>query len=429
MYFIEIGGQKYATGLWWQTSEANSGRALKKDVTMLSKTFREEQNVFLNCFVAQAKGKKLETSLVGLGNCEQLIDQDGQLSQKVLSLALAVLNASEHRTFLYKYHFDDGVWVLGVLNGVVHPDGDFFGTEEEAQDVFKTLLNDAYSSSEEVSEFDDIESISHLEEMLAGVHDKNFIAPIKNKFSKKQIVTTIIVAGGLIAGAVAYHFVVENRNAKIKKAKMLAAQQMLLQKNQGGGQKEAFPKKWLSEPYASFFSSMCKKAMEDRSIVENGWQISEWNCNPEAVSITWNKLETGFFQVLPEGSSFDIETPRETVTTDRFAQQDFSRSEAPLLGMADASAKIHDIAQTYQLRIDCDYFLEPEKKQIVDKDNPGNSKTLIAPFKKIEFKLTGFAAFPSAQLFQMLDSVSGMVVEELFYNNKWVLKGTVYVTI
>jgi hypothetical protein len=430
MHLLKVNNKEYAVGLWWQTSEANSETKLKKEAVLVAKTFKEEQGPSYNCFASQIKPTG---ALIGMGNCDSIIEK-GQITRNVTPLVLAVINNAESQTFLHKYQFDDGCWVCGVLKGVVHPDGDFFGTAEAAQKVFDSLLEDVFLSVEQIKEFDDVESVSRLEAILKK-DIEIFIRPINTRVSKRKIFMILGVTLAAVGIFVIYQSMMERKKADIQKAKMLAAQQLLAEQ-QASKQKSSisaddfFPETWLSEPTASLFLTSCKKALSDRDLVENGWQIVEWGCAPGEVEIAWKKLDGSSFQVLPKGAEFNIQSPRDCVTTDEYAIENIMRAKTSLWSMEQSSAKIHDIALIFELKIDCDYHLKPESKTIADQNDPAKNRTITASFRKIEFVLTGLEMFPPPAFVSEINSIPGMVMEKLFYkDNYWLLKGTVYVTI
>lgn len=430
MKYINLNGQKFAVDLWWQTSEASKNNALKKEARQFIKNLDSNNEIELayNCFVSQPKTLRSKTSLIGYGNCPDFLNSKGQGVKNIGSLALLVLKASEKQTFLHKYIFEEGIWICAVLDGAIHPDGDFWGDQESANQHFNTLFQ--LYNTEDIVECSGVEdSYLLLDEELSSLRNtKPYLVSTDSKspiFFMAFVVILLITITGV--------FTIYDRHSSAKKeelarlAKLQAAKAALsLNSKSLEAENQNFLKVWLSKPQISEVAGHCKQAMRDRNVIENGWKIKKWTCTQESVGIVWERITGGSYQLLPTGSLFDPLTPNSVVTQDLFNQVFVERENQKLLKNEEAAAKIYDLARTFKVAISITWK-EPETKSIPDPGAPDKVRVIKASFRPFVYELKGLEAYPPEKFLAALNAIPGSIMNEISYDNQWILKGEIYV--
>ena len=191
MRIIEVSGRKLAAGLWWQsqpTAKRHKANARVKALELASADF--------NVIASRRSPTGFE---YGLGSFPDLRRLRG-----VFSLGAAVANAvfASGPDYAGMFVFNDGAWVIGLANGSIIPDYDYWGPVIEANDRFNDCCQFMPDATTVVHE-DEASSLAALEELLAESGPPS--AKLEALFPRNRRFSVVAVVAVVVAAVVAWH--------------------------------------------------------------------------------------------------------------------------------------------------------------------------------------------------------------------------------
>lgn len=417
-------GRLWALGLWWQMLESPKGsrREARAKVADL-----EEQP---NRLAIRRMGDEAQA---GYGI---VAGEDAKPKTKLFSLAAALADAVGG-TWVGSFPLEGGkVWILGVVKGVVLPDGDRVVEAAAGEEVFREVFHILESWDAVHDGFQDpSEAAIFIERGLERAERLCPLEPLHRKFLGPRALW--FFAALLVGAAVLWSFgqYKAAQAEKLRLAQLAQVQAQLAAKRaaqakaaQAMRPEQAFPEVWRKEPAPSAVLAQCREFYAPMGVSERGWMRVGGVCGREGLSLEWKRGELGSFLALPEGAAFDPKDPNRAVSRIKAPQALPPRpAESRLLDVGRAGAVIFEMTRILGLKAHIKWH-DREKRE-VGKGEDGKPIYVQAPFRRADWALSAIVIRPELVL-HGLAGIPGLVLKTVEYNfsaGDWTLRGVLYV--
>ena len=423
METIVINNTEWITSVWWQDIKA---KGLKDAYRQAKFHYKKNAKKSYDGFCILESGGKHQAGYV-------LRDTDLPMANQK---ALAALFAAKYDNCAVRLVFKTGVWVCAIGDGLVEPDSDVFGTEDDAERAFKEFF--PLRDWDEILEIDDPEKSAELIRTLSeeGLNVAE-LRPVARQLNKKQIGK---VAGGailLLAVLFAGKLYI-NYQEKVKRAAEDARKAEILRKlDEQNYQKQLdqlqFKKVWESEPSAQAVFKFCYSEMKSFPLVDKGWRLGTLTCTQKSLEAKWKRLDYARLTNLPAKAVFDVNDPTAKQAISEWSRQmstDLPKRKAgvELLSKPEGAANLYQIARDYQFAISASWP-KPEVRTIPARNPKEKPRTIESPYSKCIWTMTG-AYCPEISMLEIITGLPGMMVKEVIHEyekGQWILKGEFYV--
>lgn len=406
MHTIRILGKPWAIDLWWQTFE--SGQRLKRTARTAATNIKASSHgeVDFNCFVLRDKPP------FQAGFSE---NQDFSVGKAIPSLALAMATVRTG-TWLGRFAFDDGVWIVAVKDGAILPEGDFFGSEEAAAGRIAELEEEVGQWEDLLETEDEGESFRVLEKHLGGVarsRQPKFRPVVAQLPVKKFLVyTTVFGTVVLICVGINGYFDAQE-NARIQGVAQKKQQEMALAAERRAAEQGRF---WQKLPLPSAVIQDCWQEFSGIEIFKKGWSVSKWECGAESQLTTWAWSAGASFEDLPEGGILSLESPLQVEVPKPATKKLPPLEMKTLKDLKEAPLPLFEIARVLAVDLQVGNKLSANKLG-------------LRGVKIAEWNLSGFKSFPSPIVLKRVDQICGAVIKALKWDrvaNVWTIEGEMY---
>ena len=431
MRLIEVDSKTWAVDFWWQKRE----KSPRKQVAELNDQLGSEEEQFYNVYVSFGQ-------LMGVGQAD-----NPKEAARIPSLAGAFAQAFEEQNILAFLRFDDGTaWLFAVTGGVILPQGDLFGSEDELKSRFAQYRQNSRTWTEIIETQDSEESTERIRQIREQLGRRLFtVQPVaSNAFADalipyirahpKRIAVggmTLVMVLGIFYGVSWY----QEYKAEQARQEQLAEKRQELQEEREDARKSLtelkrmyFPPKWREKVPQQQAVASCYREISRVPLVEQGWIVENVSCSPGQVKVTRKRSETGTFISLPSGADFQIQSPNTAIQTKEFAVS-ARDTERNLASRKKVSANIYEIARRQGCSVKLSW-IKPESQPVKKEHEQYNSELpdeIESPYWRGEWSLKGvprkFLREPD-----VLGAIPGLVVTTLkrTKDNQWNLKGEVY---
>lgn len=412
MRAIDINGQKFALGLWWQSHPGGpaKGRALLKDAQEQARTIEGESFTHV----------ALRPEQYGLGDFP-----DGFLPKKTIPLAAALRPQGQGDLFLGVFRLGENLWWLcGLLRGQVLPEGDaVFASREEAlqgaADLRANLDLPGNMTFTEVTLEDAAEARAYLAAHLGP--ERPLVSLYRRDGATLHLAARVALGAVLalsLAGWGYGQYQATQAQPTVQRGEVLAHPERY------------FKSEWLSAPTVAAAGAQCAKALGALPLSAQGWQLESATCRPgQGLTSAWRHGGFTSFSHLPEGLTLEGLT-RTEAQKGRMARPLPRLAARPngsgdLLRRSEAVPLLFDLTQILRVGLNIPWD-DPEKCQL-------DAKTSIsAPWVRgaFDFSPVPWAAVNDGSLFQYLDKFPGLALTEMgLANGTLTIKGYIYATV
>jgi hypothetical protein len=293
MKLISINGSDdWALGFWWLVTPQFSG-GLRKQLRSVEEIKPTECNAF--AMHTSAKYKQ-----IGFCTCntEELKQAENSKAKSLAS------HLASHRNgdWLARLTLKDGQqWIVAVIAGTIHPDGDVVGNTEVCEQSFDNLIE--LGGWDEVLDLNYTQTLEFLEPFLEiKALDTYRVRNIKLPSYTKYIVSGISFVALLTVGVWQYKEWSDHRA-------MLEAQRIVAESARGKKPK-APSLKWHEYASNKSLIEWCHKAIGLTPLYVDGWQLKSVSCGMEGVTRNFIYTEQASFQKPPLNSVVNMANPR-----------------------------------------------------------------------------------------------------------------------
>ena len=412
---VQVRKKPWLVGLWWQKFPTTKG--LKHEGRRLIKTMLEQDQddsiLAINSLVVRTAG----VAQVGYGTL-----QDSRIPA-LPSLASALAGAKP-TNWIGRFPLAGGIWVVAVVNGDIHPDGDFFGDEEGAEDAL-AICRDASETWDDIYQAEDEEeSLRIIDQLLptrAHAREGKTI-PLKPQFPLQRVVkvaATSAVIGGVWFGISSYF----DHRAEVERQQQIEAARIAMQAQQQEAMAGAQDNSWKNLPSVTGMLELCRDEFSTVPAVRYGWEITRWECSPSGTQTGWKQGVRGGFEYFPEGLSIDPRSPFSGTVTASFGGDAIAMvTTQELLPFAQSLPALYESARVARQTLKIEWPAPP--LPVAEGEAPG-----AAPAPKIQWEVSEFKQFPPLDFGAMLEQIPGLAVEKIEWvreAQKWTIKGVLY---
>lgn len=403
MQTVQVGKKTYSVGLWWQTLEQR--KSLAKEARVLARSVNKVGSNKYDCFALR---RQVSVFQAGFG--------DG-FKKSALSLA-ATLADGQSGSWLARFEFSTGTWIVAVVDDTILPNGDFFGPSGEA-DIIQRDLEQMGGWDRIINPGSIEDSATMLEQMVRQGGRKYRMIPVKPSVPWIPIVLGALV---LVGGGVGHQMHVREvarRQAEERAAKMAAFQRELAASQAGIADSDTQP--WQQAAAPESVVAACREQMSAYPLFELGWALKGWICDGKTIVADWQRTSQGSFESLPQGGTLDLKQP-ELLKTVKELSSLSERGVQALNGAQESIARIYEIGRLLGGNVAIQWASPPPPV-------PGEEAAPPPPmFEKHGWSLEALPSL-AEQLGPALDGVSGLVIQSVVWDpsSGWSLKGDVYV--
>jgi hypothetical protein len=423
MQTVSINKRTWAVGFFWQPPEGP--KKILKAARDRAREFNEEDGTAFDSLVV----RKIGQPQIGFGS------SGFEKPVPIPSLASALAQVKEG-TWLGSFVFEEGVYVVGVLNGAILADGDFLGSPAAAKKRIADLTQMIdIGDGEGPDPWDDViggetieESLELLEDILLHAKHVPKTTPVEPKRPIGKIVfCTIFVAATLISYNLYSNHLNEIRQAEsVFKQKMLAQQAKIMAAKNAAKHKVVIPKPWQDAVLPSSFWYSCNKPYRESTMIFNGWNLERWSCYGSTIKKAWDRTLEGSFSVLPGRAVLDINQPTKATESGRIQAAFPPRGEQNLEDQQVVARKFYEFARRLKLNIGMRW----EKPKPVTLDSTSKKRNVepeMLPYVKAGWELKELSTFPDRVFGLLLDEIPGLIITEItFDKQKWHIRGVLY---
>lgn len=412
MHKVDINGQNYCVGLWWQ--DLDSGESPRDKIKSILSDFPE-----FNVYAI----RKSYPRQVGFGKLDE------PKVPKLPCLAPSLAENVDANSFIGWFRINsEQVWIFALVDNVILADiGDYLGTVEEAEEVFNELQQMADSPwGDEVYIYDDInESLDFLYKCTTQITPKVKIQPTKININKSYAIAFFVA---LILIVMSFYGLAKYKDYQKKQAQIAEqeAYQEKLNKEKTGfdkehAQEQYFPEVWNKQPNNQKIIKNCVNTKDKIEISRKGWKFQRYTCDSESYFVKRERTKNGSFVVRPNGYKFDPQKPNEITNRTKFDNDMQTRDEEKLQSVTDTTSYIYEVARRLQAPVSLDIAkLDPV---VVEKDN--QSITIDPPYEKGNFEIETNSGVLNGDA-GILD-YPGLVVKSIDYKKEQMtIKGDFY---
>lgn len=301
MIEVHIGGERYVSGLFWQTLDTQNTRAAARHLA-------DEVNRGL----ADSGSDEHYTLMVRrTGAYPQVGFASGtNLTLRLPSIAALVADGIGG-TFRARFRLGAGVLLVAANEGMILADGgDLYINEEQAAEEWARL--DTLLEWEQTQSYDEeTESLRALGTLVEHVRKPVKTESIHPKILTFKVVAAIVVILVVIVFVIGWHThnhylaKLRARAVAIATAREAIAAQTAAAKRAAEAQAER-----RSGPEASALFGACAQLLTHTAPTAAGWRLHEWTCNAKGATLEWHWNASVSFTELPPGAVFNLNNPR-----------------------------------------------------------------------------------------------------------------------
>ncbi len=430
---IEIAGRRYAAGLWWHpVDKSGKQRALARDLAKEDSELNA-MAVLTNppqvgvAAIESVRGKKhlpKVSSLAGaVKNALEAVSKGGNISANLRMPLPGKPNQS---------------WCLCVSDGVILPEGDFVGTEEECGRVF--IQNEKENSGIEWTQrFEadsETEAYAFLEKLFAETVPKNIPKIQRIERPPYLLYTVLVLVVLLIAGYFGFKLYRDLKNqAYLQELRERA------NKHKKGPVRsnldnwtppdpyKLFPRVWNNEPASNAVLSQCYDAASKLTLSNSGWEIHQLRCKDSGMEVSYRITSYGSYLSLPTGAR---QQPDKAKLQFSFRDYPFKlpvrTPETDLEGVSKTIGTIYEIAKKYNAKVK----VQLKKQATKAIKGPKGPVTVRAPYREGVFQISKIglpACFMRSGFGLNAEILPGIVISSVDYdakNHEWSIGGEYY---
>lgn len=307
MHSLRIGKNEYVVGLFWR----NATTSRQSQVVVEARSSADFLNESLRSsnapeYDAYSVLKRPNGCQYGLGK----LDGHSRLLHKPSLVVSAIDFAPED--FRAWLQFDDGVLIIGISQGTILANGDFWGTAEAAESVWRELnLSD---NGQEIVTTSEEQSLAQIETWLNK--PRGTICHLHKRYIPRKTLVflffTIIVASAL--GNYLWQAKLEADRLQLEIMRRNAQEVYV-------DPALVFPPVWKEAPSPADVYKNCLQAMYMVPPFEHGWASRSITCTVSGISkanieIEWKRQDYGRYTELPLGAVLNSEKPDEVSTSE-----------------------------------------------------------------------------------------------------------------
>lgn len=410
MQVVKIKSTRYAVGLWWQivqnlpAGQGGQGHALHQARRMAAGF----ASTGYNCAA-------LRKHQYGLGV------KRGRIP-RVRALAAALANSPQGQNAsllaVYLLHARGPWWVCAIKKGVIAAEGDFVSDSYEKALAHATQLQNLLALDKPLIYSDakasqaDIASRLGRGTVLGGFMGDGRMASLRSTRRALRIAGTTVLT--LVAMFMLYSSGFFSDDSAMRAAREARRQEIL------SHPERYFPRPWRETGTPVPWAGRCLKKVLDLSSSEEGWDLQTALCRKDSLESHWNFASGASFLRLPKGTT--LETPQKAVQKVTLEPLKNPKPDTPLVERDEVARKLYEMANLFGLHLTLNW--SPAAKTTVREGSLAVS--LKAPWQIGKWAFTDLPAqiVLSQEFYEVLQSIPGIVLEELTHNNgKWELKG------
>lgn len=439
---IEINGQQYAAGLFWQLVERNG----KQRVHAKELRSEADANETLNAMVELSNPPQ-----VGVGQ----FNHHGQKKKsipKTPSLACAILQVLDNKnsdgksappvSALVRIKLPgENYWCMAISSGVILPNGDFIGSKEEVDSVFRENFqldqaNDEPWEALFLDAQDDEDGFREIESILEEVRPK--AVPHIQAISKPPYKALGFVALAILILLSFWGLIKYQKWQKDEELRVLAEKARVMARNNKLAEAEAkkqnwkpprpeelFPPVWENQPSVQDVLRHCYAEISKFPPTRMGWNLDMVKCSSSSLNLRWKITLMGDYTNPPTGAQIspDKEKPYYAFQNVRFTLS--PRGKSQLRDIAETQARLH---QTHkQLRAEIKTDLDAQATKTVE--SPDGPVIIRAPYRHGGVT---FAQIKYMNAFLNHFDMGGVVINAVIYNAQkhlWQIGGDYYASL
>lgn len=410
MQVVKIKSTRYAIGLWWQilqgvpSGQGSQGQALaqarRMAVTLTTPAY--------NCAALRA-------TQYGLGS------KRGRIP-RVLSLAAALAHGlpANDANLLAVYLLQSGGpwWVCAIKNGTIAADGDFVADSLESATAHalqlqkllamdKPQIFDGFASSQA-----HMATLLHRRRPLAGLVGDGRMVSLRSTRRALRIAGTTVFT--LLAMFMLYSLGFFSDNSAMLAAREARRMEILAHPER------FFPRPWLESAAPVPWAKRCLRNLFDLPTSEAGWDLERSLCRKNDLESHWTFATGASFLQLPTGAT--LQSPQNALHKAALEPLPVDSRDRTLPEREEVARKLYEMANLFGLHLTLNWA-SPARRTV----HEGSlSVPLKAPWQVGTWGFTDLPAqiILSPEFYQVLQSIPGIVLEELIHiNGKWELKG------
>jgi hypothetical protein len=396
MRIISFDKKKWVAGLWWQALE-DPKRAVsdaKSLATTLSASEKYDRFVVRRMPALQAgfgagRGKVIAAS----------------------SLAAALANALP-KSWIGRFIFDDGnAYVIAVSDGIILPDGDFYGTAEEADQRF-IAFQDYGDWNEIIDTSTYAETLQFFQRTLRGAKVVPKLQSVKASVSSGRVFQTLVlllIIGSAWFGWSRYQAAQEAEANRLRHERLLAAQ-LAMQNSAKPPSDSSWPSEpWTALPYPSAVVDRCFQQVNAQDLTVQNWDLQSLKCNASQVQLQYTRGEGASYLSRPSGTFFNPSAPNTTSSVIGFRESLKTRDDTSrvLVSAETSLAELYELARMAELTASARLLPEPE---LAEGQKP-------APYLQYNWAYSGPSTFLFSSSFtQQLNNLYGLSITYLTWS-------------
>lgn len=410
MQVVKIQSTRYTIGLWWQilqglpAGQGGQGIALRQ----ARRTAASLTSAGYSC-AALRKGQ------FGLGT------KRGRIP-RLQSLAAAIAQGQKGKDASVLAVFlltpQGPWWVCAIKNGVIAAEGDYItDSQEKAQSHAKQLQSVLAMDAPEVhstaaASQARLKTLLGRRNILAGFVGDGRMVTLRSTRRYLRIVGSTILM--LVAMFMLYSLGFFSDDSAALAAREARRMEILAHPER------FFPRPWRDTAKPVPWAGRCLKNLLALPTSDSGWNLERSQCSKENFETQWAFASGASFMQLPEGTS--LQSPQKAMRKVSLPALKTTAKPDDLVGMEEVARKLYEMANLFGLHLTLNWA-QPASTTVRE---GSLAVPLKAPWRVGKWGFTDLPAqiVLSPEFYAVLDSIPGLVVEELTHNNgKWELKG------
>ena len=296
MRTLKVGSTEWLVELWWQTL-GNQKDAIK-EARKLAETLESSERY--NCFVPRILRHLTPQAGFGVFDGKHRLPALG-------SLAAAVADARPS-SWIGWFQFKTGVWVVAVLDGLIIPEGDFFGTVEEAEAKLQDFEQFGDWSDTLICRTPE-ETEQTLRELLKKPKKVTKLRPVTQETFRALWIFGCFLALSVTAAGMSW-YVSHQREATELASKLNSAALKTVQPILKKPEVAKAPPAELRLVPTSATVQTCARFFDALEVSESGWALQTWTCSGLGESeVVRRKTKRASVDSLPADSGFNVAAP------------------------------------------------------------------------------------------------------------------------
>lgn len=410
MQVVKIQSTRYAIGLWWQIlqgspqSQGGQGAALRQ----ARRTAAALTSSAYTCAALRQKQYGLGTKRGRIPRVQSLAAAIAQGQKGRGANVLAVFLLSPQGPW----------WVCAIKNGIIAAEGDYIADSQEkalahAQQLQNVLAMDAPEVHSSVPATQArLKALIGRRHVLAGLVGDGRTVTLRSTRRYLRIVGTTILT--LIAMFMLYSLGFFSDDSASLAAREARRMEILAHPER------FFPRPWRETAKPVPWAGRCLKNLLDLPTSDSGWNLEKSQCLKENFETHWTFASGASFMQLPAGTK--LESPQKAVRKASLPPLKSAAKPDDLVSTEEVARKLYEMANLFGLHLTLNWS-QPASTTVRE---GSLAVPLKAPWRIGKW---GFNDLPaqivlSPEFYAVLDSIPGLVLEELTHNNgKWELKG------